>query len=477
MYARMKTRTALAGVMVALLPVAATVPAGAQPIQGMPVPELAIFDQLMSNFMAANDIQAGLLGIMRNGVIVYQRGFGWQDQDNTVPLRHDALMRLASCSKPITAAAVQRLIASNAIAGTDNVFDLGQPGGGILPLPPIGPLADARYNQIQVLHLLVHTSGLPSNQPPDPTYQEVMIADDLGIASPPGRVNTMRWIMGNRALSSNPGVQRSYSNVGFLAAGLLVEQVTGQSHLDYVRQNVFGPAEWLPVTEVVRGRTFPVNRDPREPWYDDDTLVTNVFDPDGDPVRRPDGGWDHESRVGQGGFVASTTAMLHLAELYYISDQQNGNTTYGTLVNGNRQYRWHNGSMPGGTMSMLVQRPDGVNYLAVFNKNGTDVNSPDPSNPVSYHFAIQALMDAQINAGGFTWPTQGVDGQWVDFAGAFPGEGSFEIPFGAMSSALAASPPEATLNIKPGTTVWTGVLNQRVRLRAPLAGVVRIGQQ
>jgi len=474
---QMNIRGTLAGLLaVSGLLAGTTTPAAAQPIQGMPVPELANFDTLMTGFMSANDIESALLGIMKDGVIVYQRGFGWKDKANTIPLRHDALMRIASCTKPITAAAIQRLIAANVIDDTDNVFNLGQPGGGILPIASFGPLADARYNQIQVQDLYTHTSGLPSNSNPDPTYQEVAIANAMGVASPPGRVNTMSWIMGNRALSNNPGAQRNYSNVGFLAAGLVIEQASGMSHNNYVRQNVFGPMDWTPVTEVVRGRTFPASRDPREPWYDDDSMVQNVFDPGGDSVRKPDGGWDHESRVGQGGYVVSTTALLHLAEMYYISDQQNASTDYGTLVNGNRQYRWHNGSMPGGTMSMLVQRADGINYAVIFNKNGNDVNSADPNNPTGYHFAIQSLIDTAIANGGFTWPTQGVDGQWVDFAGAFPGAGSFEVPWGAMSVALADSPDEATLNFQAGSTVWTGTINQKVRLRAPQGGVVRIGQ-
>ncbi|MCC6361787.1 MAG: beta-lactamase family protein [Phycisphaerales bacterium] len=440
------------------------------PVQGMPVPELANFDALMTQFMTDNDIDAAVLGIMRSGVIVYQRGFGWKDADHTTLLRHDALMRIASCSKPITAAALQRLIAANVIDDTDIVFNLGQPGGGILPMNAFGTLADNRYNQIQVQHLYTHTSGLPSNQGNDPTYQEVQIADDMGVASPPGRWNTLRWIMGNRALSGAPGAARNYSNVGFLAAGLVVEQVSGMSHLAYVRQNVFGPMPWMPVSEVVAGRTFPGDRDPREPWYDDTAMVQNVFDPDGDAVRRPDGGWDHESRIGQGGFVVSTTALLHLAEMYYISDNQAADPTYGTLVNGARQYRWHNGSLPGGTMSMTVQRADGVNYVVLFNKNGTDVNSGS-----GYHFAIQALIDAEITGGGFSWPTQGVDGQWVDLEAAPAGEGSYETPWNDVTTAMAASSDEATVNFKPGSSDWTGVINQRVRLRSP-QGLARIGQ-
>lgn len=468
-------KNALGGLLAASVLAGAAPPAAAQPIQGMPVPELANFDALMTDFLNDNDIEAALLGIMKDGKIVYQRGFGWTDSGHTGLLRHDALMRIASCTKPITAAAIQRLIGSNAIDNTDFVFDLGQPGGGILPITPFGPLADAGYGQIQVQHVYTHTSGLPSNQGTDPTYQEVQIAADMGVASPPGRWSTLRWIMGNNALSGNPGAQRNYSNVGFLAAGLVVEQISGMSHINYVRQSVFGPMSWMPVTEVVAGRTFPADRDPRESWYDDNAMVQNVFDPDGDAVRAPDGGWDHEARIGQGGMVVSTTALLSLAEMYYISDNQNGDTTYGTLVNGARQYRWHNGSLPGGTMSMTVQRPDGVNYAVIFNKNGNDVNSPDPNNPVGYHFAIQSLIDAEINNGGFAWPTQGVDGQWVDVSIGLGGDGAYELPWNNIGAALAQSPDEATLNFKPGSSGWTGTINQRVRLRSP-QGLVRLGQ-
>ena len=476
----MKTRTNTT----MILGLAAAIAAAAQPalgappvtVQGMPVPNLAQFDTLMRNFMDNNGIEAGLLGIMKDGVIVYQRGFGWKDSGSTIPLRHDALMRIASCTKPITAAATQRLIAGNFINNGDFAFETGQPGGGILNYAAFPALGDPRFGQITVQDLYTHRGGWDRSVTPDPTYQEVAIANAMGVASPPGRINTARWIMG-QPLDFAPGSQRQYSNVGFMMLGLIIEQVSGMSHINYVRQNVFGPMDWMPVSEVVQGRTSPGSRDPREPWYDDDTQVQNVFDPGGNTVRRPDGGWDHEARIGQGGYVVSTTALLHLAETYYISDRQSSDATFGTPTNGVRDNRWHNGSMPGGTMSMTVQRTDGVNYVAIFNKRGNDVNSPDPNNPVGYHFAIKTLMDTAISNGGFVWPTQGVDGQWLDFANAGAGDGSYEDSWSGVQDALDSSPEEATLNFKAGASDWTGTINQVVRLRAPQGGVVRIGQQ
>lgn len=474
MFSQVNRRSMLLGLVAAM---AAAAPAArAVPITGMPVPELANFDQLMNDFMNDNGIEAGLLGIMKDGVIVYQRGFGWKDDAHTTLLRHDALMRIASCTKPMTAAATQKLIAGNFIDPNDFAFDVGQPGGGILNYTPFPALGDARFAQIRVKDLYGHRGGWDRSVTPDPTYNEVQIASDMGVVSPPGRINTVRWIMG-QPLDFNPGGPYTYSNVGFLVLGLIVEQVSGMSHYEYVRQNVFGPLDWCPISEIVAGRTFPSDRDPREPWYDDDTMVQNVFDPGGDAVRQPAGGWDHEARIGQGGFVVSTTILLHLLENYYVNQEPGTGdaTTYGMPTNGVRDDRTHNGSLPGSTNSRIVQRSDGINYVVLFNKKGNDVNSPDPNNPVSYNAAVKTLIDDTIDAGGFTWPTQGVDGQWTDFSEAAAGQGSFETPWNDVPLTLAQIADEGTVNIKTSTSDWTGVINQKVRIRAPL-GTVVIGQ-
>ena len=44
----------------------------------------------------------------RNGSIVYEKDFGFLDDAETTTLPHDAMMRLASVSKPITATGLVR---------------------------------------------------------------------------------------------------------------------------------------------------------------------------------------------------------------------------------------------------------------------------------------------------------------------------------------------------------------------------------
>ncbi|UCE59890.1 MAG: serine hydrolase [Phycisphaerales bacterium] len=96
-----KTCLTVAACVGFILPIA--VNAGDLPMSGMPVPELAVFDRTMQDFMAERDIGAGLLGIMKDGCIVYERGFGYMENyHGGGVLPEDAMMRIASCGKPIT---------------------------------------------------------------------------------------------------------------------------------------------------------------------------------------------------------------------------------------------------------------------------------------------------------------------------------------------------------------------------------------
>lgn len=475
MFSRDKRLLIRSGAAAAIAVMGSTGRAEVIPVQGMPVPELALFDDMMTDFMEDNGIEAGLLGIMKDGVIVYQRAFGWANSSHTELLRHDDLMRVASVTKPFTAAAIQRLYASGQLEPDDAVFDLGQPGGGVMPYTAFPSLQDNRMGEITVQQILSHSSGLPTNDGGDPMFREIEIAQDFTDAgvptsSPPGIVKTTQWVLG-RTLASDPdaGVV-AYSNFGFMVLGQVVEAVSGMSHIEFVRQNVLGPIDWMPVTEVVAGRTFESQLDPREPWYDNNEMATNVFDPDGDDVRRPHGGYHHEQHFASGALVVSTTALLHLAETYYVQAEDFGNgqaTTYGALTNGVRSTRSHGGLL-WGTEAWVRQRSDGVNFAVIFNKGTVGT---------TYALDMRDMIDDALDNGGFAWPTQGVDGQWVDFTNAAAGEGSYEDPWNDVPLALADSPDEATLNFKAGISGWTGTINQRVRLRAPQGGVVRIGQQ
>ena len=480
---------ALAAVVGVVLPTA--VEAVDLPMTGKPVPGLAVFDQTMQDFMQDRMIGAGLLGIMKDGCIVYERGFGWTELDQAESLPEDAMMRIASCGKPITAAAIHKLVASGAISLTDRVFDLTDEGlqPGILDYAPFPELVDNRLNNITVQNLLDHQSGWDPDE--DPTYKEVEIAEAMGVTSPPGRIRTARYVMG-MDLQVAPGTPdcvspgnpagcydgNQYSNAGYMVLGLIIEQESGMDYIDFVRQHVFGPIPGELGTDLERGASYDVNQNPREPWYMSSTFVQDVFHPYGDPVLWPYGGWDHEARVAQGGLIASTETLLKFMEHYTID---------GTPQSATPSSRMHTGSMPRGTRALTRWRSDGINYVVLLNRKETsefgglcsdysecteDTDCAVGGCEKSWAIQLSWFLDEVINNGGFAWPTECVDGMWVDFNHGYSGSGNFDDPFNTLAAGLASTPSQGRVRIKGSATGWTGTIGQRVELHATLGSAI-----
>src|SRR5690606_11172637 len=185
--------------------------------------------------------------------------------------------------------------------------------------------ADPRVNDITVLHLLRHQGGWDRDIAGDHTYRERTIASDMGLTSPPGRDATMSWILG-KPLQFAPGTDSAYSNIGFMALGLISEELTGKPHIEVLRERVFGPIGVDP-NDVIHGRTFAEDQDPREPFYDGSPFATNVFYPSHSNERwvdRPYGGWDQEARIGQGAVVATPLAILEFLDHYQVAGDNIG---------------------------------------------------------------------------------------------------------------------------------------------------------
>ena len=453
----------------------ASVLAGALPVSGVPVPELAVFDQEMQDFMSQYDLTAGILAVSRDECVVYQRGFGWRRTSPVyVPLPENTPMRIASVEKPLTAATVRKLVGLGYFNLADRVFDLGQPGGGILNLDPWPSLGDSRLADITVEHLLLHRGGWDIGvMGYDPQAEAIAIALAMGIPSPPGRINTARYMLG-QPLQYTPGTPPcdangdppgcydgyQYSNFGYMLLGLIVEQEAGGLHVDRVRQHVLTPDLWVQASEVFRGRTFMADQSPREPIYATDRTAPNVFDPTGPWVNEAYGGWDHESLAGHGNVVVSAAPLLAYLQRYVVIGESIGMPLTGAPGNGG-----HAGLLTG-TSTVATQLSDGTCIVVLFTKRHW---GDDPHYAGAMGNIIVGLLDT------VTWPTSCVDGSWVDFNASFSGYGGHNDPFHTMSAALAATSAGVKLRLKPGTSSWTGSLAARMRMDAPF-GMATIGQ-
>lgn len=352
------------------------------PISGMPVASMAPLDMAVVDLMQDEDISAGAVGVMKNGVIVYQRFFGWKDEARTVPLMPDTMMRVASITKPHTAASIRTLVADGVISLNDNVFDLAQPGGGLLKIGPFGGrLGDQRLAAVTVRDCLLHQGGWNRNSTfgvGDLTYREIEIKTAYGQDAPATPEQTVSWIL-SQPLQHAPGTVNAYSNIGYLVLGLVVEEYAGKDPVEFLHERVLAPVGVLP-EEVELGRSLPADRNPREPWYDDQGATwSNVFatlddlqnDPAGQLVARPDGGWHQEGRVGQGGLIMTPRALLKFLDTY---------TAAGTNIGAPRNkaaesptfFAVHTGAMSRGTNALAQHWGDGYNLVVMFNRRELD---------------------------------------------------------------------------------------------------------
>lgn len=462
--------------VVAATLLAAALPAAAQiPVSGRPVSQFSWLDDQVLDLMYDNDISGAMVAIMRNGVIIYQRGFGWNDAAQNVPMPENSLCRIASCTKPITAAAIQKLADDGLLDLDAHAFNLGQSGGGILNITPWPSLGDTRLRDVRVRHLLDHSGGWDRSVSGDLTYEECTIAGQMGVNSPPGRTNTMRWILG-KPLNFSPGADQRYSNIGYLALGLIVEQVSGQSLITYIRNNILTQDMWIPSSDIQQGRTFETNQPAREAWYDGggpehcvfnngectfgcSTIITNAAY----------GSWDHEARIGQGGMLVSPATMLRLAELYFV---QSFSSDIGvSLADFGPQNGAHGGSLAG-CNTRIWQRSDGVNVFIFFNKRGS---SDDPDEPGNFASLLRDRIANNLNAMS-NWPTLDVEGFWASNASmTIPTPyGGYNNSFRGIADALLTVGNGSKLNLKAGTYNWTGTINRKLLIKAPI-GTARIG--
>ena len=79
------------------------------------------YDQVISDFMRTYSIPGGAVAVMRDGRLIYARGFGYADVENKTPVQPDALFRIASVSKTLSSAAIMKLVEEGKLKLDDRV--------------------------------------------------------------------------------------------------------------------------------------------------------------------------------------------------------------------------------------------------------------------------------------------------------------------------------------------------------------------
>ncbi len=324
---------------------------------GPEFPERPTADAIVQQFMRKYEVPGLSLAISRNDQMVYAGAFGWADEKRSQPLTLTNRLRMASCSKPITALAVLRLVEQGRINLDAPVFGK----DGLLGTGYGVPTFERKPAVITVRHLLQHAAGGWGNKSADPIFDY----HDLGLD------DIIRRTVAERELKSAPGTAYAYSNFGFALLGKIIEKVTGATYEAAVRDLVLRPCEAAGMRiSAMRG----ARPEPDEPHY---------FGAPGErPYRlRP------EIMQAHGGWIATPMELLQVLDrvdgnaavpdilqaeslqLLMREGVPRSNYSLGWSVNRARN-KWHLGSMPG-TFAMICCASNGFNWALLMNTRPT----------------------------------------------------------------------------------------------------------
>lgn len=218
---------------------------------GMSGDYLGHVDELVARHLAQNAYQGMVVLVARHGKVCYFKAFGQADED--VPMRTDAIFRLASMSKVPTAAAVMQLWERGLIALSDPISQY-IPAFADTPVARLDEWGQVRLapprTPITVHHLLSMTAGMtntwwydlftPNGYRVVPKLlAEAGVMDDLN--APPLTLEENVAKLATVPLMAHPGEAFDYSNNSVDTLARLVEVVSGQDFDTYLRRNVFEP--------------------------------------------------------------------------------------------------------------------------------------------------------------------------------------------------------------------------------------------
>ncbi|MDN3494215.1 serine hydrolase domain-containing protein [Winogradskyella bathintestinalis] len=177
-----------------------------------------------------SDDFSGTILVAKNDKILEQRAYGLSSIEFDIKNNIETKFNIASITKMFTSVATLQLYEQNKIK-------LNVPIGTYLPDYPNKLVRDS----VTIHQLLSHTSGLDNFYVANENEMKNLEYKSVSEFVP---------IFAKDTLLSKPGTKYNYSASGFVVLGLIIEEVSGQSYYDYLRENIFEIAEMRQTTEI-----------------------------------------------------------------------------------------------------------------------------------------------------------------------------------------------------------------------------------
>jgi serine-type D-Ala-D-Ala carboxypeptidase len=181
---------------------------------GMDGERLKLIDALIEKGIKDRWFPAATYVVMRHGMIAAQKAFGFAQPDANPPLptTMETIFDMASVTKPTTATLLLQCV-------EEGRLHLGQKVGDVLKEAAKAPVSGATLRQ-----LATHTSGLPAWKALYKTTAPSALEDIL-----------------TTTLAAEPGTRYTYSDLGYILLGVILERVTGKPLDRLAKERLFAP--------------------------------------------------------------------------------------------------------------------------------------------------------------------------------------------------------------------------------------------
>lgn len=176
------------------------------------------FDSFVEQAMKDWKVPGLALAVVKDGQIVYARGYGYRDVKNGLKVTPDTLFAIGSCSKAFTAAALGILVDEGKVEWDKPVRTY---------LPDFALWDEYASAHLTVRDLITHQSGLARH-------------DLMWYGSPLSRqelFERLRYLEPSKPLHA----KFQYNNLMFMTAGVLVGKVSGGTWEDFVQRRLLDP--------------------------------------------------------------------------------------------------------------------------------------------------------------------------------------------------------------------------------------------
>lgn len=182
--------------------------------------DIKLIEQIIDSARITYNVPGIAVGIVQNNKIIFAKGFGTSTYGKNEPVNENTQFGIASNTKAFTALGITMLAEEGKLSLDDKV---------IKHLPWFKSYNDYTTNEMTIRDLLTHHSGL-----------KTFSGDLIWYAS-----NHSREEIVKRSQHLQPAFgfreKFGYSNIHYLAAGLIIEKVSGKSFDEFIKERIFTP--------------------------------------------------------------------------------------------------------------------------------------------------------------------------------------------------------------------------------------------